>query len=216
MGKEKSPPKFNEKQAGATAKFLRIPPRKARFVIDAVRGKYVQDALAVLKFVPNFAARAIEDVIKSAVSNAENGRPHDEESGRPLPALNTDNLKLVRAWVDEGPRIKRVQPRAQGRAYRIVKRMCHISVIVEEVAPKPRPVRRPTAARRPAAAPARPARTAAVATEEKTTVAPPEDTKPITASVAPEEEGSSASPAQQTSAADGADDAPAEKQPDTE
>src|SRR2546422_11261258 len=110
MGKQATPSKFNDKQAGATAKFLRIPPRKARLVIDAVRGKYVADALAILKFVPNFAARAIEDVIKSAVANAENGRPNDEESGKTLPPLITDNLKLVRAYGDEGPRIKRHQP----------------------------------------------------------------------------------------------------------
>src|SRR5207244_3781945 len=109
MGKVKTPPKFGEKQAGATAKFLRIPPRKARLVIDAVRGKYVTDALAILKFVPNFAAEAIADVIKSAVANAENSRPVSEVTGRPLDPLIADNLKLVRAFVDEGPRIKRLQ-----------------------------------------------------------------------------------------------------------
>src|SRR5512143_3070797 len=125
MGKAKTEARFETNQAGATAKFVRVPPRKARLVIDAVRGKYVSDALAILKFVPNFAARAIEDVLKSAVANAENGRPNAEDTGKPLPALNTDNLKLVRAFVDEGPRIKRLQPRAQGRAYRILKRMCH-------------------------------------------------------------------------------------------
>src|SRR5437588_2914396 len=116
MGKPKSPPKFRENQAGATAKFIRVPPRKARLVMDAVRGKYASDAVAILKFVPNFAARAIEDVIKSAMSNAENGRPNDEESGRPLPPLIVENLKVVRAFIDEGPRIKRIRPRAQGRA----------------------------------------------------------------------------------------------------
>jgi len=110
--------------------------------MDAVRGKYVSDALAILKFVPNFAARAIEDVIKSAVANAENGRPYSADTDKPLPPLIVENLKLVRAFVDDGPRIKRLQPRAQGRAYRILKRMCHISVIVEEVEPKPKPVRK--------------------------------------------------------------------------
>src|SRR5207302_10020910 len=112
MGKAATPTKFGPNQAGATAKFLRIPPRKARFVMDAVRGKYVSDALAILKFVPNFAARAIEDVIQSAVANAENGRPTSGETGKPLAPLIVDNLKLVRAFVDEGPRIKRLQPRA--------------------------------------------------------------------------------------------------------
>jgi len=171
MGKEATPPKFGQKQAGATAKYLRIPPRKARLVLDAVRGKYVTEALAVLKFVPNFAAEAISDVIRSAVANAENSRPNDPETGRPTAPLVPDNLRLVRAWVDEGPRIKRLQPRAQGRAYRIVKRMCHISVIVEEVAPKPRPVRAQNASRR--------AKTTAAARPAATTSAPaPEATAP--------------------------------------
>lgn len=142
MGKDKSPARFAENQAGATAKFIRVPPRKARLVLDAVRGKYVTDALAVLKFVPNFAARAIEKTIGSAVANAENGRPVSEASGRQLAPLIRENLKLVRAWIDEGPRIKRVRPRAQGRAYRIIKRMCHITVIVEETAPRERAQRR--------------------------------------------------------------------------
>jgi large subunit ribosomal protein L22 len=159
MGKDKTEPRFKPNQAGATAKFLRVPPRKARLVIDAVRGKYVTDALAILKFVPNFAARAIEKVVNSAVSNAENGRPVSEESGKPLPPLVKENLRLVRAFVDEGPRIKRLQPRAQGRGYRILKRMCHISVIVEEVAPKPRPIRRQPGRRPAQVTAARPAKT---------------------------------------------------------
>jgi large subunit ribosomal protein L22 len=178
MGKLATPAKFKPNQAGATAKFLRVPPRKARLVIDAVRGKYVADALAILKFVPNFAAEAISDVIKSAVANAENSRPNDEASGRPLPPLITENLKVVRAFVDEGPRIKRLQPRAQGRAYRILKRMCHITVVVEEVAAKPRPTRPQRASRRSQqAAAARPATVtepAAKATTKKAATAPAE------------------------------------------
>ncbi len=151
MGKDKTLPKFDMNQAGATAKYLRIPPRKARLVLDAVRGKYVSDAVALLKFVPNFAAEAITDVIQSAVANAENSRPKDPSTGKQGDPLIVENLKLVRAFVDEGPRIKRLQPRAQGRAYRILKRMCHITVIVEEVAPKPRPVKAPKAKRAAAA-----------------------------------------------------------------
>jgi large subunit ribosomal protein L22 len=151
MGKLKTLSTLRLNQADATAKFVRVPPRKARLVMDAVRGKYVTDALAVLKFVPNFAARAIEKVLKSAVANAENSRPYDAE-GRPLPPLVSDNLKLVAGQINEGPRIKRIQPRAQGRAYRIVKRMCHIHVVVEEVAPKPSKPRRAAASRRARAA----------------------------------------------------------------
>jgi large subunit ribosomal protein L22 len=190
MGKDKTLPKFKPNQAGATAKYLRIPPRKARLVIDAVRGKYVTDALAILKFVPNFAAEAISDVIKSAVANAENSRPVDELTGRQMDPLITDNLKLVRAFIDEGPRIKRLQPRAQGRAYRILKRMCHITVIVEEVAPKPRPTRVQRPSRRTAQqAAGRPAAVTAPATAE--TPAPKEKAKVVTTPVeatVPEEE----------------------------
>ncbi|MCC6731515.1 MAG: 50S ribosomal protein L22 [Chthonomonadales bacterium] len=192
MGKDKTPSKFAANQTGATAKFVRVPPRKARLVMDAVRGKYAGDALAILKFVPNFAARAIEEVIKSAMANGESGRPHSEETGRPLPPLVTDNLKLVDARVDDGPRIKRLQPRAQGRAYRILKRMCHISVVLEEVAPPPRPARRQAAARgaRPAGVPAavRPAavRPAAPAPSAPAEAPAPEATAPAAEAPAPE------------------------------
>lgn len=138
MGKSKTQSKLTPRQSSAIAKFVHVPPRKARFVMDAVRGQYVSDALATLKFVPNFAARAIEKVINSAVANAEHGRPVSPETGRQLPPLVVENLKLFDARIDEGPRLKRVQPRAQGRAYRILKRTCHISIVLEEVEPKPR------------------------------------------------------------------------------
>ena len=114
-------------QAFAVVKFIRVPPRKARLVINEVRGKYANDALAFLRFIPNRAAGYISKVLYSAVANAANNH-----------GLNPDHLKLVEARVDEGPRMKRVQPRAQGRAYRILKRMSHITVVVEEVGPKPR------------------------------------------------------------------------------
>jgi large subunit ribosomal protein L22 len=166
MGKSKSPLTYKSNQTSATAKYLRVPPRKARLVMDAIRGNYAYEALAMLKFVPNFSARKIEDVIRSAMANAENGRPYSAESGKPLPALVTDNLKLVRCFVDEGPRIKRLQPRAQGRAYRILKRMCHITVVLEEVEPKPRKIRRQ--------APGRRARTQATAAAMKANVTPAE------------------------------------------
>ncbi len=199
MGKTATPPKFSPVQAGATAKYVRVPPRKARLVVDAVRGKYVSDALAILKFVPNFAARAIEDVIKSAVANAENGRPANPETGRLMNPLIVDNLKLVRAFIDEGPRIKRLQPRAQGRAYRILKRMCHISVIVEEVEPKPRPVRKPKQTRRAAApAPAKPAQTKKAAKAVEKEVAKPvaveETTSPVAEEAAVETASQAAEP----------------------
>lgn len=165
MGKSPTPRLLKNNQVSATARYLRVPPRKARLVLDAVRGKYVTDALAVLKFVPNFAARAIEKVIQSAVANAENGRPYDDD-GRPLPPLNTDALKLVRAFVNEGPRMKRIQPRAHGRAYRIVKRMSHITVVLEESEPKPQRQRRP-AGRRARRTPEREQPAAAATAEQR-------------------------------------------------
>jgi len=188
MGKDKTLPKFALNQAGATAKYLRIPPRKARLVLDAVRGKYVHEAIAVLKFVPNFAADAIIDVLNSAVANAENSRPKNAETGRLEDPLIAENLKLVRAYVDEGPRIKRLQPRAQGRAYRIVKRMCHITVVVEEVGPKPRKVQNAKAKRAVAAGRTVTAATPAPKVEEAAVSAPAvvaeaEVTTPVVAEV---------------------------------
>ncbi len=113
-------------QATATAKYVRMAPRKVRFVLDTVRGKYASDAFKQLQFTPNYAAVEIAKVLKSAVANAENNF-----------GMNPDYLKIVRCFVDVGPTLKRVQPRAQGRAYRILKRTSHITVIVEEGTPPP-------------------------------------------------------------------------------
>ena len=126
--------KVGDNQAMAVVKFIRVPPRKARLVMDEVRGRYVSDALAFLRFIPNRAAGYIYKVLYSAMANAENNH-----------SLDAANLKLVEARVDEGPRWKRMQPRAQGRAYRILKRTSHIMVIVEEVGPKPRKPRKQAA-----------------------------------------------------------------------
>jgi large subunit ribosomal protein L22 len=132
-------------EAKATARFVRIAPRKVRFVIDSIRGKNAQDALDILKFTPNAAAKVIEKVVKSAMANAENNFH-----------LSSETLKVVSARVDEGPRLKRIQPRAMGRAYRILKRTSHISVILEESELQPK-----RAQRRETAKPAKPARRAA-------------------------------------------------------
>lgn len=107
--------------AKATGRYLRVPPRKARLVLDAVRGKSVKDALAVLKFVPNQAARYIEKVMNSAAANAENNF-----------SMDRDILKVSAAFVDGGPVLKRIQPRARGMANRILKRTSHITVVVTE------------------------------------------------------------------------------------
>jgi len=213
MGKDANPTRFAPNQCGATAKFIRVPPRKARLVLDAVRGKYATDALAVLKFVPNRAARAIEKVILSAVANAENGRPLDPDTGRPQPALVTEHLKVVRVQADDGPRIKRVKPRAQGRAYRILKRMCHITVVLEEVPPLPRPVRRKTAGRPQQPAAARPAQVAPAAPAPVEAQAPQAESAPAETAAATEEPA----PADDTALAEAAaPDAPepAQAEPD--
>ena len=113
-------------QAYAKARFVRTSPRKARLVIDAIRGKDAKEALAILQFTPNFAARLIEKVLKSAVANAENNYHMDVE-----------NLKVARAVVDGGPMMKRLRYAPMGRGYRMVKRLSHITIHVEETEAKP-------------------------------------------------------------------------------
>lgn len=114
-------------QAIARARFVRTSPRKARLVIDAIRGKDVKEALGILRFTPNYAARLIEKVVKSAVANAENNHH-----------MNGDGLKIAQAMVDGGPNVmKRVRHAPMGRGYRIVKRMSHIMIAVEETEPRP-------------------------------------------------------------------------------
>ena len=108
-------------EAKAVAKFIRIPPRKARQVIDLIRGKSVGEAYAILKFTPNKGAAIVENVLKSAVANAE----HNYD-------MNVDNVYVSQAFVDQGPSLKRVKPRAMGRADGIRKRTSHITVMVSE------------------------------------------------------------------------------------
>lgn len=132
-------------QAVAKARYVRSSPRKARLVIDAIRGKDTKEALAILQFTPNFAARLIEKVVKSAIANAENNLRMDGE-----------NLKVAVAMVDGGPNVmKRVRHAPMGRGYRIVKRMSHITIIVEETEPKPdsKPRKRGSAAAKAVPAP---------------------------------------------------------------
>jgi large subunit ribosomal protein L22 len=111
----------------AVAKFIRISPTKARQVIDLIRGRHVDDARRVLRFSERAASRTITKVLESAVANAE----HNES----LPA---DELFVSRAWIDEGPTLRRYRPRALGRATRIRKRTCHISVVVSRMEEEPR------------------------------------------------------------------------------
>ncbi|WP_024800474.1 50S ribosomal protein L22 [Nocardia sp. BMG51109] len=109
--------------ARATAKFVRVTPMKARRVVDLVRGKRVEDALNILRFAPQAASEPVAKVVASAAANAENNF-----------GMNPDTLVISTAYVDEGATMKRFQPRAQGRAFRIRKRTSHITIEVESVA----------------------------------------------------------------------------------
>jgi large subunit ribosomal protein L22 len=107
-------------EARAQARFARVTPRKARRVVDLIRGMHAAEAQAVLRFAPQAASEPVYKVLSSAIANAE----HNDK-------LDTDTLWVSRAWVDEGPTLKRYRPRSMGRAYRINKRTSHITVIVE-------------------------------------------------------------------------------------
>jgi len=106
-------------QISATAKYLRGSTRKARLVVEAIRGRPVEEAAALLRFMPQGAARDVAKVLKSATANAENNLN-----------LSADELVVLDARADEGPTMKRWQPRAQGRACPIHKPMTHITVTV--------------------------------------------------------------------------------------
>ncbi len=108
-------------EARAVAKYIRIAPRKVRIVIDLVRGRKIDEALAILKFTPKAASSVIYKVIASAAVNAE----HNLE-------LNRDNLYVAEAFVDQGPTLKRVHPRSRGQAFRINKKTSHVTVVVRE------------------------------------------------------------------------------------
>lgn len=113
-------------EAHAVHKYVRVSATKARRVMNAVRGKYVDEALAILQFMPNRAARYVEKLIKSAAANAFEGW-----GGEP------GELKVSVLTADVGPTQKRIQPRAMGRAYRILKRSAHLSVAVTAADPRP-------------------------------------------------------------------------------
>lgn len=108
-------------EAKAVAKYIRISPRKARQVIDLIRGKDAQEAIGILKNTPKKASRQIEKVLNSAIANAENN--HD---------MFIDELTVSQAYVDEGPTMKRFRPRAMGQASPINKRTSHITVILSD------------------------------------------------------------------------------------
>ena len=108
-------------EAKAVAKYVRISPQKAGLVMNLIRGKDVNEALAILKFTPNKAASIVEKVLKSAIANAENNL-----------GLDRDNLYVAKAVADQGPIMKRMMPRAMGRSNLMRRRTSHITVVVDE------------------------------------------------------------------------------------
>jgi large subunit ribosomal protein L22 len=112
-------------RAVARARYVHMTPMKTRRVVDLIRGRSAQDALAVLRFAPQAASGPVAKVLASAMANAENNLELDPET-----------LWVCTAYVDEGPTLKRFRPRAQGRTYRIRKRTSHITIEVES-RPKP-------------------------------------------------------------------------------
>lgn len=122
----------------AIGRFIRVSPRKARLVADLVRGKTAGEALAILQYSPQVAARHIEKVLRSAIANAE----HNHQ------VRGLDDLR-VNAVIDGGPSLKRIQPRAMGRAFWIRHRLAHITVTLD-AAPEATQARARGQARRPA------------------------------------------------------------------
>jgi large subunit ribosomal protein L22 len=109
-------------EAQATKRFLPGSPRKMRLVIDMIRGKSVSEAVALLKFNPKHAAREAEMVLRSAYANLED----KHQGGR----FDMETAKVSGAWVNAGPMLRRISPAPMGRAYRIRKRMNHLTVVV--------------------------------------------------------------------------------------
>ncbi|MFT3944891.1 MAG: 50S ribosomal protein L22 [Ancrocorticia sp.] len=111
-------------EAKAQARYLRVTPQKARRVVDVIRGKRALEAVDVLRYAPQGAAEPVLKIVESAIANA---RYAAEQAGE---RFNEEDLYIQAAYADEGPTMKRIQPRAQGRANRILKRTSHITVVV--------------------------------------------------------------------------------------
>ena len=108
-------------KAEATLRYARISSRKVKIVADLIKGKDINEALAILKYTPKASSEIIEKLLKSAIANAENNN-----------GLKMEDLYIAECYVNKGPTMKRIQPRAQGRAYRIEKRMSHITIVLDE------------------------------------------------------------------------------------
>ncbi len=110
-----------ETRPSAKLSFARVSVQKACFVLDAIRGKDVETALGILIYNPRYASSVIKKLLDSAIANAENNN-----------GLSRNNLYVAECYANKGPTMKRVQPRAQGRAYRIEKRTSHITIVLDE------------------------------------------------------------------------------------
>jgi large subunit ribosomal protein L22 len=109
-------------EAKATVKYVSITPQKARRAVDLIRGHQVEEARRILRFSPLGASKVLEKALNSAVANAEQ-----------QPGIVAQNLVVDRAWVDEGPTLKRWRPRAYGRATKVFKRTSHITLVVRSL-----------------------------------------------------------------------------------
>ena len=109
------------KRPSAKLSYARVSVTKACFVLDAIRGKDVETALGILTYNPRYASSLIKKLLESAIANAENNN-----------GMKRENLYVAECYANKGPTMKRIQPRAQGRAYRIEKRMSHITVVLDE------------------------------------------------------------------------------------
>jgi large subunit ribosomal protein L22 len=107
-------------EARATVKYVRTSPNKMRRVVDLIRGQHVAEAQRILRFSSLGASRDVEKLLNSAIANAEQN-----------PGVIADNLMISRAWVDEGPTLRRFRPRAYGRATKVRKRTSHVTLVVQ-------------------------------------------------------------------------------------
>ena len=108
-------------EATAKATYVRISPRKVQIVLDLIRNQPADKAMAILQYTPKAACEPVMKVLKSAIANAENNN-----------GMSVENLYIEECYANKGPTMKRIKPRAQGRAYRIEKRMSHITIVLNE------------------------------------------------------------------------------------
>ena len=113
--------KTESQEARATLKYARISSRKVKIVADLVRGKKVDEALAIIKFTPKASSEILEKLLKSAIANAENNH-----------GMNRGNLIVSEIYANQGPTLKRIRPAAKGSAVRIRKRTSHVTIVVKE------------------------------------------------------------------------------------